>query len=83
MRGIPEDADQTGGTRPPDIPDLWFIEERTDLRQWLTDRGWAVSVIEALNLMQRYDRPPDSDLKDLAPRSVFIEGRLNTTRRCA
>jgi methyltransferase (TIGR00027 family) len=83
LRGIPEDADQTGGINPPDIPDLWFIEERTDLRQWLTERGWAVTVIEALNLMQRYDRPPDSDLKDLAPRSVFIEGRLHTTRRCA
>jgi hypothetical protein len=36
-----------------------------------------------LNLMQRYDRPPDDDLKDLAPRSVFIEGRLNTARRYA
>jgi methyltransferase (TIGR00027 family) len=83
LRATPDDADQTGGTNPPDIPDLWFIEERTDLRQWLTERGWAVTVIEALNLMQRYDRPPDSDLKDLAPRSVFIEGRLHTTRRCA
>jgi hypothetical protein len=40
-------------------------------------------VIEALNLMQRYDRPPDSNVKDLAPRSVFIEGRLHTTRRWA
>jgi methyltransferase (TIGR00027 family) len=64
----------------PDVPDLWFIEERTDLRHWLTERGWAVTAIEALNLMQRYDRPPDDDLKDLAPRSVFIEGRLNTAR---
>jgi O-methyltransferase involved in polyketide biosynthesis len=67
----------------PDIPELWFIEERTDLRQWLTERGWAVTAIEALNLMQRYDRPPDDGLKDLAPRSVFIEGRLNTARRCS
>jgi len=76
-------ADHTGGTNPPDVPDLWFIEERTDLRHWLTERGWSVTVIEALNLMQRYDRPPDSNLKDLAPRSVFIEGRLHTTRPCA
>jgi methyltransferase (TIGR00027 family) len=83
LHGIPDDADQTGDTNPPDIPELWFIEERTELRQWLTERGWAVTAIEALNLMQRYDRPPDSDLKDLAPRSVFIEGRLHTARRCA
>jgi methyltransferase (TIGR00027 family) len=83
LRGTPDDAEQTAYTDEPDIPELWFIEERTDLRQWLTERGWAVTAIEALNLMQRYDRPPDSDVKDLAPRSVFIEGRLHTTRRFA
>jgi len=83
LRGTPDNAEQSGDTNEPDIPDLWFIEERTDLRQWLTERGWAVTAIEALNLMQRYDRPPDSDVKDLAPRSVFIEGRLHTTRSCA
>jgi methyltransferase (TIGR00027 family) len=74
LRGVQEDT-------APDIPDLWFIEERTDLGHWLTERGWAVTAIEALNLMQRYDRPPDGDLKDVAPRSVFIEGRLHTVRR--
>jgi len=75
LRGVQEDT-------APDVPDLWFMEERTDLRQWLTERGWAVTAIEALNLMQRYDRPPDYAVKDLAPRSVFIEGRLHTARRC-
>ena len=53
------------------------MEERTDLTQWLTERGWKVTAIEALKLMERYDRSPEGDLKDLAPRSVFIEGRLN------
>src|SRR5580693_8274065 len=81
LRGVQDDAEQTSDASAPDIPDLWFIEERTDLRQWLTERGWAVTAIEALNLMQRYDRPPDDGLKDLAPRSVFIEGRLHTARR--
>ena len=70
------------GDNPPDIHDLLFMEERTDLRPWLTERGWAVTAIETLNLMQRYDRPPDHNVKDLAPRNVFIEGRLNTARRC-
>lgn len=64
----------------PDIPDLWFIEERTDLAQWLAEHGWAVTGIEAPKLMERYDRPPAADLADLAPRSVFIAGRLNGTR---
>jgi methyltransferase (TIGR00027 family) len=63
----------------PDASDLWFIEDRTDLTPWLAERGWAVTAIEALELMERYDRPPEGVLADLAPRSVFIEGRLNTT----
>jgi methyltransferase (TIGR00027 family) len=76
LRGGDEDT-------APDVPDLWFLEERTDLRHWLAERGWAITAIEALNLMQRYDRPPHDGLKDLAPRSIFIEGRLHTARRHA
>jgi len=64
----------------PDIPDLWFIEERTDLKRWLGERGWAVTAIEAPELMDRYDRPPAPELENLAPRSVFIEARLNINR---
>jgi hypothetical protein len=41
---------------------------RTDLTQWLAERGWAVTAIEALKLMERYDRPPEGDLANLAPR---------------
>jgi O-methyltransferase involved in polyketide biosynthesis len=62
-----------------DTADLWFIEERTDLSQWLAERGWAVTAVEALKLMERYGRPPEGDLANLAPRSVFIEARLSTT----
>jgi methyltransferase (TIGR00027 family) len=60
----------------PDTADLWFIEERTDLTEWLTERGWEVTAIEALPLMERYGRAPAGDVEDLAPRSVFIEARL-------
>jgi O-methyltransferase involved in polyketide biosynthesis len=60
-----------------DIPELLFSEERADLQQWLTDRDWAVTAIEALDLMRRYNRSPDDEVKDLTPRSVFIEARLN------
>jgi methyltransferase (TIGR00027 family) len=66
-----------------DIPGLLFGEERADLRQWLIGRDWAVTVIEALDLMRRYNRTPADDLKDLAPRSVFIEARLHTVTRYA
>jgi methyltransferase (TIGR00027 family) len=65
----------------PDIPDLWFIEERTELKTWLAGRGWTVTSIEAAKLMERHGRSPAPELADLAPRSLFIEGRLNVARR--
>jgi methyltransferase (TIGR00027 family) len=60
-----------------DVPELLFSEERADVRRWLTDRDWAASAIEGLDLMRRFDRMPAEHLMDLAPRSVFIEGRLH------
>jgi methyltransferase (TIGR00027 family) len=66
-----------GDAAAPDNVELWFIEERTDLTQWLAERGWAVTAIEAPKLMERYDRVPEADVENLAPRSVFIEGRLS------
>jgi O-methyltransferase involved in polyketide biosynthesis len=80
FRRIYESTQQNSDTRVPDPADLWFIEERTDLTEWLTERGWAVTAIESLNLMKRYGRAPEGEVEDLAPRSVFIEGRLNTTK---
>lgn len=59
-----------------DTVDLWFIEERSDLVEWLTERRWEATAIEAMNLMERYDRRPDPDVEDLTPRSVFVEARL-------
>ncbi len=77
LRRLYEGAEPSGDAPVPDTLDLSYVEERTDLTQWLTERGWKVTAIEALKLMERYDRSPEGDLKDLAPRSVFIEGRLN------
>ncbi|HZU47199.1 MAG TPA: SAM-dependent methyltransferase [Mycobacterium sp.] len=73
MRRLREASDM------PPAQDLWFIEERTDLTEWLTQRGWQVTAIEALDLMERYGRSPDGDPEDAAPRSVFIEGRLTAS----
>jgi O-methyltransferase involved in polyketide biosynthesis len=69
------------GDATPDSHDLLYLEKRTDLPKWMTDHGWAVTAIETLNLMQRYDRPPENSIKDLAPRNLFIEGRLHSVRR--
>ena len=68
---------QFTGDSGQDIPELLFSEERADLRHWLADRDWAVTAIEALDLMRRFDRMPDANLMDLAPRSLFVEARLH------
>jgi methyltransferase (TIGR00027 family) len=80
LRRIYQGAGPSSDAAVPDTADLWYLEERTDLTQWLTERGWEVTTIEAPNLMDRYDRTPEGDLANLAPRGVFIEARLNMTR---
>jgi methyltransferase (TIGR00027 family) len=80
LRRLHEEAEPSSNAAVPDPADLWYLEERTDLTHWLTERGWEVTTIETPNLMKRYDRRPDGDLENLTPRSVFIEGRLNRTR---
>jgi methyltransferase (TIGR00027 family) len=75
LRRVLEEAGQSSDADVPETADLWFLEERNDLAQWLADRGWAVTATEALTLMERYDRIPEGDLVDLAPRSVFIEAQ--------
>jgi O-methyltransferase involved in polyketide biosynthesis len=72
-------TESNSDTRVPDTPNLWFIEERTDLTEWLATRGWVVTAIQSLDLMERYGRAPEGELAELAPRNVFIEGRLNTS----
>ena len=79
LRRVLEEAGQSSDADVPDTADLWFIEERTDLTQWLADRGWAVTAFEARQLTERYDRMPEGDLAGVTPRSVFLEARLNTT----
>lgn len=71
------------GDSGQDLTELLFHEDRADVGLWLAARDWAVTTIDALDLMRRFDRMPDDDLRDLAPRSVFIEGRLTPFARTA
>jgi methyltransferase (TIGR00027 family) len=57
----------------PDVADLWFIEERTDVQDWLSAHGWSVSAVSAADLMHRYGR----DAGATAMRTEFVEGRLS------
>ncbi|MCT7658622.1 SAM-dependent methyltransferase [Mycobacterium deserti] len=56
-----------------DVEHLWYIEDRTDVAEWLGDRGWEVTSVEAMDLMNRYGRCGSEDAENVAPRTVFVE----------
>ncbi|KUH82060.1 SAM-dependent methyltransferase [Mycobacterium sp. IS-1556] len=57
-----------------DVEHLWFVEERTEVTDWLTDHGWEVTAIAAADLMDRYGRCAAGEADESTPRTVFIEG---------
>jgi methyltransferase (TIGR00027 family) len=67
--GIEEDV--------PDVTDLWYVEERTDVSVWLAGRGWEVTTVAAADLVDRYGRCVAGDSEDTTPPSIFVEGRLS------
>jgi methyltransferase (TIGR00027 family) len=54
----------------PEVADLWFIEERTNVQDWLSANGWSVSEVSAADLMHRYGQDPGAT----AIRTEFVEG---------
>jgi methyltransferase (TIGR00027 family) len=66
----------TADENVPDTQDLWFIEDRTEVADWLLERGWEVMSVEAADLMERYGRATTGELDDITPRTAFIEGHL-------
>jgi methyltransferase (TIGR00027 family) len=59
-------------TEGPDVADLWFIEDRTDVAEWLMEHGWRVTADDSATLMERYGRPASETAA--TPRTVFVEG---------
>jgi methyltransferase (TIGR00027 family) len=75
MRRLREEAG--GDDEPgPDVQDLWFVEERADVADWLMERGWVVTAVESTELMQRFGRRASVNTDATTPRTVFVEGRL-------
>ena len=60
---------------PRDVEDLWYLEERADVGEWLRAAGWEVSVHTSAELMAHYHRPVPGDIKDAVPSSLFVSGR--------
>jgi methyltransferase (TIGR00027 family) len=75
MQRIRDLAARLGEQRDiPDVQDLWYLEDRADVGDWLRDHGWDVSVIPAEDLMAGYRRPP-ADIEDSSPHSVFVSAQ--------
>lgn len=58
-----------------DIAELFYQDERADPVQWLTGRGWTVSLANPLELAADYGRPvPElpEDLADLTRKSTYL-----------
>jgi methyltransferase (TIGR00027 family) len=72
MRRYREVAAKVGGREAPDFEDLWYLEDRADVAEWLGEHGWDVSATPAEELMARYGRHAPEGLVDGRPRSVFV-----------
>jgi methyltransferase (TIGR00027 family) len=60
-------------TEIPDLEDLWYAEERTDVAHWLRRHGWDASVATLGEMLDRYGRSiPD---EDVMPPTVFISAQ--------
>jgi methyltransferase (TIGR00027 family) len=58
----------------PSVEDLWYLEDRTDVGDWLRSHGWHVSVETARDLMARNHRSA-AEGADAVPLSLFVTAR--------
>jgi methyltransferase (TIGR00027 family) len=61
MRRMREVAAREFDTEIPDVEDLWYAEERTDVGDWLSGHGWDATVTTAAELLARYGRSSTED----------------------
>jgi methyltransferase (TIGR00027 family) len=60
-------------TEVPDVDDLWYPEERTEVTDWLRGHGWDASAITMSEMLARYGRNVPSD--DVLPPTVFVSAQ--------
>jgi methyltransferase (TIGR00027 family) len=69
-------AAKMGRTDIASVDDLWFLEERAEVADWLRGHGWDVSVATAEELMDRHHRGAPQGIEDAVPRSLFVSAQL-------
>jgi methyltransferase (TIGR00027 family) len=78
LRQYREEAGDAEGDDAFDVQDLWYLEDRTEVADWLAQHGWEVTTIGAADLMDRYGRCAAGEADDTTPRTIFVEGRLTS-----
>src|SRR6476659_4968986 len=76
LRRLREESGEDPDEKVHDTQDLWYVEDRTDVADWLTEHNWEVSAVESIDLMTRYGRWTPGQDDATAPRTEFIEARL-------
>ena len=76
IRRLREEAGEDPDADTADYADLWYLEERTDVAQWLAEHNWEALTVESIELMTRYGRWTPDQPEGTTPRTVFIEGHL-------
>jgi methyltransferase (TIGR00027 family) len=66
-------AAQVLGTEIPNVEELWYPEERTEIIDWLGEHGWDASAIGMADLLTRHGRTVPGD--DVLPHVVFTSAR--------
>jgi methyltransferase (TIGR00027 family) len=63
------------GAAPPNIDELWYAEERTDVAEWLGDHGWEASTATVAEVAAGYGRGSAGAGDDSAVPGVLISAR--------
>jgi methyltransferase (TIGR00027 family) len=66
-------AAQVLGTEIPDVEELWYPEERTEIVDWLGEHGWEATSIGMADLLARHGRDVPAD--NVMPPVVFTSAR--------
>ncbi|HEU4363076.1 MAG TPA: class I SAM-dependent methyltransferase [Mycobacterium sp.] len=78
MRRLHAAAARLLDTEPPDLGDLWYAEERTDVAGWLTEHGWDTSTTSLGELLARHGRSDDAE--DMTPNLLISARRTGQSR---
>jgi len=72
MQHMREVAAREFDTEIPDVQDLWYAEERTDVGNWLSGHGWDATVTTAAELLTHYGRSSTEDDANSIRSNLFI-----------